>query len=83
MELALKRLEERKAQYKRAGVAYYQPWLVIISDGAPTDSWQAAAQKAMALSQSKKLVVLPVGVQGADLNILGHSLPPRCQGSDG
>ena len=72
VELALKRLEERKAQYKRSGVAYYQPWLVLISDGAPTDSWQAAAQKAMALSQSKRLVVLPVGVQGADLNILGQ-----------
>lgn len=72
VELALKRLEERKAEYKRSGVAYYQPWLVIISDGAPTDQWQAAAQKAMALSQGKRLVVLPVGVQGADLSILGQ-----------
>jgi uncharacterized protein YegL len=72
VELALKRLEERKAEYKRSGVAYYQPWLVIISDGAPTDQWQAAAQKAMAMSQGKRLVVLPVGVQGADLSILGQ-----------
>ena len=72
VSLALKRLEERKAQYKRSGVAYYQPWLVIISDGAPTDNWQAAAQKALALSQASSLVVLPVGVAGADLNILGQ-----------
>lgn len=72
VELALQRLEDRKAEYKRAGVAYYQPWLVIISDGEPTDSWQAAAQKAMSLSQSKRLVVLPIGVDGADMGILSQ-----------
>jgi len=72
VSLALRRLEERKAQYKRTGVAYYQPWLVIISDGAPTDAWQAAAQSARALSQQRKLVVLPVGVTGADLAVLGQ-----------
>jgi uncharacterized protein YegL len=72
VSLALRRLEERKSQYKRTGVAYYQPWLVIISDGAPTDAWQAAAQSASALSQQRKLVVLPVGVTGADLGVLGQ-----------
>lgn len=36
VELALQKLEQRKAEYKRAGVPYYQPWLVIISAGAPT-----------------------------------------------
>ena len=72
VELALQRLEDRKAEYKRAGVAYYQPWLVIISDGEPTDSWQAAAQKAMSMSQSKRLVVLPIGVAGADMGNLSQ-----------
>ncbi len=71
-ELALQRLEERKKEYKRSGIAYYQPWLVIISDGAPTDSYNAAAQQAKALSEQRKLVVLPIGVEGADLNILGQ-----------
>ena len=71
-ELALKRLEQRKKEYKRSGIAYYQPWLVIISDGAPTDSYSAAAQQAKALSEQRKLVVLPIGVDGADLNILGQ-----------
>jgi len=71
VSLALRRLEERKAEYKRTGVAYYQPWLVIISDGVPTDAWQTAAQNACALSQQRKLVVMPVGVAGADLGVLG------------
>ena len=72
VELALHRLEERKAAYKRAGVAYYQPWLVIISDGEPTDSWQAVAQQTSALSQQRKLVVMPVGVQQANMATLGQ-----------
>ncbi len=72
VESALKRLEQRKAEYKRQGVAYYQPWMIIISDGSPTDSWQQAAQKSMALSQARRLVVLPVGIDGADMNILGQ-----------
>lgn len=71
-ELALKRLEERKKQYKRLGVAYYQPWLVIISDGAPTDSYTHVAQQTKTLSEQRKLVVLPIGVDGADMNILNQ-----------
>ncbi len=72
VDLALRRLEERKAEYKRQGIAYYQPWMVIISDGSPTDSWQQAAQKSMAMSKAKRLVALPVGVEGADISILGQ-----------
>ena len=72
VELALKRLDERKVEYKRNGVPYYQPWLVVISDGAPTDSWQQAAQEAKAQSANRKLVSLMVGVQGADMNKLSQ-----------
>jgi uncharacterized protein YegL len=72
VDLALKKLEERKAQYRRAGVAYFQPWLVIISDGAPNDHWQAAAANAKQLSSDRKLVSLVVGVEGAEMNTLGE-----------
>jgi uncharacterized protein YegL len=70
--LALNRLQERKAQYKKAGVPHYQPWMVIISDGEPTDNWQAAAQQAREMSQNRKLVSLAIGVEGANLNKLGE-----------
>lgn len=70
--LALDRLEARKAEYRKAGVAYYQPWLVIISDGVPTDAWQEAARRAQELSSRRKLVSLPVGVSSANLDVLGQ-----------
>ncbi len=72
IELALQKLEQRKAEYKRAGVPYYQPWLVIISAGAPNDNWHCAAKKAKQLSHENKLVSLVVGVEGADLPTLNE-----------
>ena len=69
---AVRMLEERKAEYKRQGVSYYQPWLVLMSDGAPTDDWNQAAAQLRGLAESKKLVSLPVGIGGADLRVLGE-----------
>lgn len=70
--MALDDLAARKKAYRDTGVPYYQPWLVLISDGAPTDDWLAAAQHACNLSAQRKLVSLPIGVQGADLSVLGQ-----------
>lgn len=70
--MALDDLEARKKAYRDAGVPYYQPWLVLISDGAPTDEWEDAAQRASTLSAQRKLVSLPIGVQGADLDVLSQ-----------
>lgn len=70
VEKGLTMLEERKNHYKQNGVPYYQPWMLIISDGAPTDSWQSVAAKTKNLAENRKLVVMSVGVDGADLTIL-------------
>ncbi len=65
-------LEQRKAEYRQNGVAYYQPWLVVISDGGPTDDWQAAAQRARSMAEQRKLVSLMVGVNDANMQVLGQ-----------
>lgn len=68
---ALNKLENRKSQYKKTGTPYYQPWLVIISDGYPNDyDWEQTADKAKNLASQRKLVSLPIGVKGADLSAL-------------
>ncbi len=70
--MALDDLEARKQSYRDAGMPYYQPWLILISDGAPSDAWQDAAQHARALSAQLKLVSLPIGIQGANLEVLAQ-----------
>ena len=73
VNLALDKLEARKNEYKKAGVPYYQPWLVIISDGEPNDdNWQAAAARAKHLAGNRQLVSLVVGVDGASMQVLGE-----------
>ncbi len=72
VQQAVSALNARKAEYRNAGVPYYQPWLVIISDGVPTDNWQDIAQYTCQLAKENKLVSLPVGVSGANLMVLGQ-----------
>lgn len=72
VDLALDMLENRKEEYRQNGIAYYQPWMVIISDGIPTDEWVHIAARAKKLAADKKLVSLPIGVENADLTVLSQ-----------
>ena len=63
---ALRLLEERKTQYKNAGRDYYQPCLVIISDGHSTGdpgydkTLRDAQAKTMEMEKNKKLTTISV-----------------------
>ncbi|BDA72475.1 hypothetical protein CAL7716_066410 [Calothrix sp. PCC 7716] len=65
---AIEVLEKRKQEYKNSGVSYYQPWLVLMSDGEPTDNYKAAANKLRHLAETKKMLVIAVGI-GNDCNL--------------
>ncbi len=77
IEYALDLLEGRKFTYKENGILYYRPWIFLITDGAPTDSWQYAAQRLKEAETQRRLLFFPVGVQGADMNTLRQIAPPE------
>jgi len=81
VNLALDCLETRKKEYRDKGVDYFQPWLVLMTDGEPNGSAQEldrAIKRIQELVKSKKLVVFPIGIGGdADMNVLGLFSPGR------
>lgn len=78
IEYALDLLEQRKETYKNNGVQYYRPWVFLITDGAPTDSWQNAAYRIREAEAQRRMLFFAVGVEGADMNKLRQiALPER------
>lgn len=75
---ALESLNTRKLEYQNAGVDYYQPMMVIMSDGSPTDSITRAEQEVAALVNNKKLSVFCIGIgKDADMATLQKLSPGR------
>jgi len=74
VQLALDKVEERKQIYRNSGLSYYRPWLFLITDGQPTDGpiWQNAAARVKAAESQKKVAFFSVGVEGANLALLGQ-----------
>jgi len=73
IRLAVKIVRSRKDEYKKNGIPYYRPWIVILTDGSPTDEWQTAARLLKADEAEKGLSVFAVGIGGAaDLAVLSE-----------
>lgn len=81
VNLALDLLEERKKEYQDKGVDYYQPWLVLMTDGEPNGSDEElsrAIKRTVDLVTSRKLTVFPIGIgTTADMGILEKFSPDR------
>jgi len=71
---ALDLIDARKAQYQANGVAYYRPWVFLITDGAPKgedlEVTRQAAQRVRADEADKKVAFFAVGVEGANMKVL-------------
>ncbi|MDB6080250.1 MAG: hypothetical protein JWO82_3997 [Akkermansiaceae bacterium] len=67
---ALDMVQSRKQDYRSNGISYYRPWIFLITDGTPTDDWQAAAATIREGEASKKFAFFAIGVKGANMEIL-------------
>lgn len=75
VNLALDTLERQKQCLKMVGVDYYQPWLVLMTDGQPCGESSVvtdqAANRCWELERSGKLVVYPIAIgNDADMRAL-------------
>lgn len=72
IERAIDLVERRKDIYKANGVAYYRPWIFMITDGAPTDSYTRAAERIRGGEAANRFAFFSVGVEGADFQKLAE-----------
>ena len=75
VRLALELVDEGKENLKAAGISYTRPWIIVISDGEPTDSadvWAEAVKECNAAELAKKVEIFSIGVEGANLTKLNQ-----------
>lgn len=68
---AINLVEERKTYYKQTHQSYKRPWIILVTDGAPTDGGlEITAEQIEEDTKAGKYVFLPIGVDGADISTL-------------
>lgn len=81
VNMALDMLEQRKSEYKASGVDYYQPWIVLMTDGMPNgdgSELSRAIQRTCDMVNERKLSVFPIGIgEEADMDVLAKFSPKR------
>jgi len=78
---ALDMLGDRKAIYRANGVAYYRPWVFLITDGEPQgESAEVVQQAALRIREeetSRRIAFFAVGVERANLARLAEIVTMR------
>ncbi len=75
---AIERLEQRKQYYRSSTQNYYRPYIILITDGFPNDDQdiKGLSQKIGHDVEQKKYNFWPIGVTGADMDMLSSLACP-------
>ena len=77
---SLEIIQERKSQYRANGIAYYRPWIFMITDGEPQgeidEVIEQATQRLRGDESNKKVAFFTVGVENANMDRL-HQIAVR------
>ncbi len=65
-------VNSRKQEYKNAGIGYFKPWIILITDGAPTDNYQTAAMQVKEGEAGSNFAFFAIGVQDANFDTLAQ-----------
>ena len=73
---ALDLVADRKSQYRASGIAYYRPWVFMISDGEPQGEFEDVVEQATsrlkADEANKRVAFFTVGVENANMTRLSQ-----------
>lgn len=83
VERAVDMVAARKEEYKAAGIAYFRPWIFLITDGAPTDKWAEAKRRVHQGEADRAFSFFAVGVADADFAVLNELAPRGAQALQG
>ena len=76
LKLADSELRARRRLYKQKGISSYKPWIVLMTDGCPTDDWKSAAASMKQLGEERRLQYIGIGIGvEADFDTLREILP--------
>jgi len=72
---ALEVVENGKQLLKNQGIGYLRPWIMVITDGEPTDSestWKKAVSESIRAESSRKCTIYPIAVDGGNTQRLSE-----------
>lgn len=81
LERGIELIEARKTAYRAQGTDYYRPWLLLITDGEPTDCkpgdalWQRVTAALQEGAANRRFAFFAVGVDGANMDRLRQLCP--------